>query len=102
MPVLLDQRAVSRKTPLDGKHEISPEAAARLAGLGEEFALVTGGRAERGRLERMACTCAKGAGSGHVHHFVASPALRALAPGREVRVELDAEAGAVRVEPVSP
>ena len=96
--MLLDQRAVSRKTPLDGKLEVSPEAAARLAALGEEFALVSGGREERGRVERMACACAKGAEGGHVHHFVASPALRALEPGSEVRVELDEARGTVRVE----
>ena len=100
--MIIEEREVSRKTPHDGKLEISAEAAARLAPLGADFSLVAGGREARGRVERMACTCAKGAGSGHEHHFVAAPALRALAPGSTVRVELDAEAGTVRVEPVAP
>ena len=96
--MLLEQRSVSRKTPLDGKLEISPEAAARLAAIGAEFPLASAGRAGRGRLESLACTCAKGTGASHVHHFVESPLLRALAPGAEVRVELDEDRGAVRIE----
>jgi len=96
--VIIEEREVSRKTPHDGKLEISAEAAARLAPLGADFSLVAGGRESRGRVERMACSCAKGAGSGHEHHFVASPALTALAPGSRVRVELDEVERAVRVE----
>ena len=96
--MIVEEREVSRKTPLDGKLEISAEAAARLAPLGAEFALVAGGREAHGRVERLACTCAKGAGGGHAHHFVASPALTALVPGSRVRVELDEAERAVRVE----
>jgi hypothetical protein len=96
--VIIEEREVSRKTPHDGRLEISAEAAARLAPLGADFSLVAGGRAARGRVERMACSCAKGAGGGHEHHFVASPALTALAPGSRVRVELDEVESAVRVE----
>ena len=98
--MLLEQRPVSRKTPLDGKLEISPEAAARLAALGAEFPLASGGREGRGRLESMTCNCTKAAASGsHVHHFVESPLLTGLVPGSEVRVELDEERSALRVEP---
>jgi hypothetical protein len=100
--MLLDQLAVSRKTPKDGMLEISAEAAARLAVLGADFALATEGGEGRGRLKALACSCAKVAGAGHVHHFVESPLLMALAPGSEVRVELDDENRAVRVDPAAP
>ena len=100
--MLLEQLPVSRKTPKDGMLEISAEAAARLAVLGAEFALATEGGEGRGRLKALACSCAKGAGAGHVHHFVESPLLMALAPGSEVRVELDYVNRALRVEPAAP
>ena len=97
--MLLEERTVSRKTPLDGRLEISAAAAGRLAALGDEFALVSAGRAGRGRLRTMACTCAKGAGGSHVHHFVESSLLAQLTPGTAVRVELDELGPAVRIEP---
>ena len=101
--MLIDERPVSRKTPLDGKLEISPEAAARLGALGEEFALASAGRAGRGRLEAMTCTCAKAASAGsHLHHFIESPLLKALVPGSSVRVELEADRKTLRVEPAPP
>jgi hypothetical protein len=98
--MLLDERIVSRKTPLDGRLEISAAAADRLAMLGDEFALVSGGQEGRGRLESMMCTCAKGTAGGHVHHFVESPLLAALAPAATVRVELDERTSVVSVHPV--
>jgi len=97
--MLIEHRSVSRKTPLDGKLEISAAAAERLAALGAEFPLASAGREGSGRLQSLPCTCAKGAGEGHVHHFVESPLLRELAPGTEVRVELDEGRSRVRVEP---
>lgn len=100
--MLLDEPTVSRKTPLDGRLEISAAAAERLATLGDEFALVSAGRDGRGRVCSLACTCAKGSDAGHVHHFVESPLLTALVPGAPVRVELDERAPVVRVEPAGP
>ena len=100
--MLIDERTVSRKTPLDGRLEISEAAAERLAALGDGFALASAGRDGRGRLASLACTCAKGSGGGHVHHFIESPLLAALAPESAVRVELDERSGAVRVEPAAP
>ncbi len=95
--MLLELRPVSRKTPLDGKLEITAAAADRLAALGPEFPLSVDDRQATGCLRALACTCGKGAGASHVHHFLESPALRALLPGVEVRVELDEAAGMVRV-----
>ncbi|HEX6532986.1 MAG TPA: hypothetical protein VF041_00230 [Gemmatimonadaceae bacterium] len=98
--MFLEQRVVSRKTPLDGKLEISPATAGRIGALGETFSVACGGREGIARLHSMECTCAKGAGERHVHHFVESPLLEALAPGREVRVEMDEHRGEVRIEAV--
>ena len=97
--MLLEQRTVSRKTPRDGRLEITPESAARLAALGAEFALTASGETGRGRLEAMPCGCAKGGTSGgHVHHFVESPLLARLAPETTVLIELDETTGTVQVE----
>ena len=98
--MLLEQRSVSRKTPLDGKLEVSAATAACLAALGAEFAVFSAGRPGRGQLQALACTCAKGAGEQHIHHFVESPLFRELTPGVSVRVELDERTPAVRVESV--
>ncbi|MDQ2768654.1 MAG: hypothetical protein M3Y30_16050 [Gemmatimonadota bacterium] len=90
MIVLIEQRTVSRKTPNDGKLEISAQAADRLASLGATFPLRTDGGEGSARLHAMSCTCAKAAsGAEHLHHFVESEILRALEPGTDVRVELD-------------
>jgi hypothetical protein len=98
--MLLELCTVSRKTPLDGKLEISPATASRLSVLGEEFTLRSAGREGPARLAELECTCAKASAGRHVHHFVQSELLRALAPGAAVRVELaDPGAGVLHVEP---
>lgn len=94
--MLLETRVVSRKTPGDGRLEITPESARRLAPWGDALPVRVGDAVEaRGdaRLTAMACTCEKGggsdgAGSGHQHHFLASDLFRALAPGETVAIEL--------------
>lgn len=98
--ILLEQRSVSRKTPLDGKLEISPAASARLDDLGLEFPVVAPQGEGVGRLESLECTCEKGAthGARHVHHFVSSSLFKALAAGGEVRVHLDGATGTLRIE----
>ena len=98
--MLLERRTVSRKTPRDGRLEITPESAAHLAALTGELTVTSGGASGRGRLEAMPCGCAKGAGGGHVHHFVESPLLMALVPETTVLVELDEVNNTIRVEPV--
>ena len=88
--VLIEERTVSRKTPLDGKLEISAHAAEQLARLGASFPLRTEGGEGSARLHAMTCTCTKAASTGqHLHYFVESDILRALEPGTDVRVELD-------------
>jgi hypothetical protein len=88
--MLIEQRTVSRKTPLDGRLEISESSAERLGLLGETFSVRTAHGSGRARLQAMTCTCAKSDSRGeHVHHFVESELLRALEPGASVRIELD-------------
>jgi hypothetical protein len=98
--MLIEQRTVSRKTPLDGKLEISAATAAQLASLGSSFPLRTDAGEGRGTLHAMLCTCTKAAGTGqHEHHFIESELLRALEPNMEVRVALDeARPGSISIE----
>ena len=102
-PVLIEERAVGRKTPLDGRLELSASAAARVGALGEHFTVLAADGEDLGRIETLECTCGKqpGAkpGDRHVHHFVASPLLRGLVAGDAVRIELDAARGALLVRP---
>ncbi|MBA2684282.1 MAG: hypothetical protein H0U66_07325 [Gemmatimonadaceae bacterium] len=102
--MLLERRIVSRKTPLDGKLEISAHAASQLALLGETFALRTSSGDGAARLEKMSCTCAKSASTGvHEHHFIESDLLRALEVDAEVRIELDdAQPGLLSIELAQP
>jgi hypothetical protein len=86
--IIQDNVTVSRKTPLDGKLEVSDAAATRLTSLGETFVVRLGGVAAAGTVESMACHCARAAGAGHVHHFLVSDVTRSLEPGREVAVVL--------------
>jgi hypothetical protein len=46
----------------------------------------------------MECTC-RGADNPHLHYFVQSPALQALAAGDEVDLDLDVEHQVVRIDP---
>jgi hypothetical protein len=92
---LLERRTVSRKTPGDGRLEITRRAAARLENLGQDFALDVGGERASATLGTMTCTC-RGTERPHEHYFLESPALKRLTPGSEVDLQLDA-AGVVRV-----
>ena len=100
--MFIEQRTVSRKTPRDGKLEISAVAAAQLESLGDSFPLRTESSEGRARLDSMSCTCEKAAASGqHLHHFLESDVLRALEPGTDVRVAIDdARPGSLLIEAV--
>lgn len=95
--MLLELRTVSRKTPRDGKLEISAATAHRLAVLGAELAVQMGGVRGAGALISMPCTCAKSADGAHVHHFLQSELFRALAPEMPVQLHFDENEGAVHV-----
>ena len=91
----IDRRTVSRKTPRDGKLEISASAAARLAPLAARMTVSWDGTTAPAELSELACTCAR-AGGAHHHHFLQSRILTTLPVGAEV--DLFLRAGTVSVE----
>lgn len=89
--MLLEVRIASRKTPLDGKFEISASTARRLESLGPGLRVVLGEDVAAGLVERLACTCTRSETSGHhEHHFIASELLRGLTGERRYAIELEA------------
>ena len=87
-PRPIERRTVSRKTPGDGKLEITKIAANRLASLGERFPMVVDDRAGDAHLATLPCTC-RGDDVPHVHYFIESDLLRALPVGSAVDLLLD-------------
>jgi hypothetical protein len=87
----IERRTVSRKTPADGKLEITKMAAGRLGSLGARFPLVVDDRSGNGALATMPCTC-RGHDKPHVHYFVESDLLRSLPAGSQVDLFLDDDA----------
>jgi hypothetical protein len=90
----LDRRTVSRKTPRDGRLEISPGAAARLGEIGSVLRAEWSGATGPANLVSMSCTCG-GAEAKHDHYFLESAVLRTLPVGQEVDLAL--ESSTVRV-----
>ena len=90
---------VSRKTPRDGRLEITASLAERLLALEIPLTVLLGGAEEVAQIEEMPCTCSKAASSGqHVHHFLASEVLKSLAPEMNVIVAVDVDRGHVHIE----
>ena len=79
---------MSRKTPGDGKLEITKAAAHALESLGATFAVRVHTRTGEASLGTMPCTC-RGDETPHVHYFIQSDLFRALAPGSSVELMLD-------------
>jgi hypothetical protein len=94
--VLLERRPVSRKTPGDGRLEITTRAAARLRDLGHALEVEVNGERATATLESMTCTC-RGEGKRHAHYFLQSSPFTQLTPGTEVDLELDESLGVVRL-----
>jgi len=99
--MLLERRTVSRKTPLDGRLEITKRAAQRFDDLDGAFDVELDGDRVRGTIGTMECTC-RGVDNPHVHYFIESPAFKQLAAGDEVDIDLDQTTRTVRVEPWRP
>lgn len=97
--MFLERRTVSRKTPGDGRLEISSEAAARLRAGGAELEIEVGGERSPGRVEEMTCACAKANGR-HEHHFVVGRLLRMLEPATDVELHLEGSAEGSAVRPL--
>jgi hypothetical protein len=94
----LERRTVSRKTPKDGRLEITKHAAERFSALADSFDVDLSGARSPASIGTMECTC-RGADNPHVHYFIQSPALQALATGDEVDLDLDVENRVVRIDP---
>jgi hypothetical protein len=99
--MLLQHQIVSRKTPADGRLEILPDTAGRIAELDRDFTVHGAGPAAPGRLETMKCTCGKRAAGEHLHHFLASDALRMLRAGSAVAISLDPQRAVVHIRPAT-
>ena len=99
--MLLERRTVSRKTPLDGRLEITKRAAQCFDDLNGAFDVELDGDRVRGTIGTMECTC-RGVDNPHVHYFIESPAFKQLAAGDEVDIDLDQATRTVRVEPRRP
>ena len=84
----IERRTVSRKTPGDGKLEITKVAAVGLEPLGHEFRVVVGERAGDARVGTMPCTC-RGGDNPHVHYFVESDLFRTLTAGATIDLVAD-------------
>jgi hypothetical protein len=94
--MLLDRRAVSRKTPRDGRLEITSRAAARLRDLGHALEVEVGGRRSTVAVQSMTCRC-RGEAKPHAHYFLQAATFTQLTPGTEVDIELDEARGVVRL-----
>ena len=84
----IERRRVSRKTPGDGKLEITKVAAHKLESLGGQFAVRLNDRSGDATLGTMPCTC-RGDDKPHVHYFVESDLFRSLVPGSSVDLLVD-------------
>lgn len=94
--MFLERRTVSRKTPVDGKLEISKKAAQRLSSLDSLLMLELAGKRAPARLATMACTC-RASDTPHEHQFVDSELLKTLVAGAEVELNLDESEGVLHI-----
>jgi hypothetical protein len=87
----VERAVVGRKTPGDGKLEVSPALADALGGDGSPIQVRMESNDIGGTVEVMECTCAKAGASGqHEHHFVQCDAFRSLPVGTELLLRADA------------
>jgi hypothetical protein len=93
-----ERRTVSRKTPGDGKLEITKQAAQTLETLGPEFTIELDGNSGTATLSAMECTC-RNADTPHVHYFLESEHFKALEPGSTVEIGLEGGTSRLTVTP---
>jgi hypothetical protein len=98
--MFLERRTVSRKTPGDGRLEITKKSADRVARLGDSFVIDVDGDTVRGTIGTLACTC-RGEENPHVHYFLASERLKQLSPGSDLDLAIDETARRVILSPAT-
>ena len=90
--MLLEVRSVGRKTPNDGKLEITEATARRLAVLPMPRPVRVGDHTGHGSVSEFECTCGKGnSDAPHRHHFLESDLFRELVVDQTVVLELVGE-----------
>ncbi|MGI9077555.1 MAG: hypothetical protein ACR2G6_09535 [Gemmatimonadaceae bacterium] len=94
--MFLERRTVSRKTPVDGKLEISKTVALKLSSIDSALTLEWAGTRVPAALATMACTCRE-SDSPHEHYFVENDLLKTLATGAEVDLNLDLVEGLLSI-----
>ena len=94
----LERRTVSRKTPGDGKLEITKRAAQKIEALAGPVRIEVAGDIVPATLGTMACTC-RGADHPHVHYFLESEYFKRLQPGSGIDLALDAHGLRILVRP---
>jgi hypothetical protein len=96
--MLLEIRSVGRKTPQDGRLDISEATFRRLGIIGERLQGKLGESVAPATLERRTCQrCAAHAEEGGEHLFLVSEVFRALSPGEHCVLELAADTITVEV-----
>ncbi len=96
--MLLESHTVSRKTPRDGKLEITKQVASRLEAQESPLSIEVAGRSGPVTLGHFECTC-RGPEQRHVHYFLESELLKRLEPNSQIDLELDAERHRLVVRP---
>jgi len=86
--MFLERRTVSRKTPGDGRLEITKQAALAIEQLGAAIAITLDGDAVHAALSTMPCTC-RGGDTPHVHFFLQSERFKSLLPGSTISIDLE-------------
>src|SRR5687767_13667352 len=97
MSEVLERRTVSRKTARDGKHEISPETAARLRAFSLPIDVIVDGVADTAAVVPMPCTCRP---EPHEHWFIEASALRSLEAGRVATTSLASDGHTIDIRTV--
>ena len=93
--MLLEHCVVSRKTPRDGKLEIS-ERTATVMRPREQLVIELDGATAPARLASMSCGC-RGVSDPHVHFFLEAELLKSLRPEARVALEMAEATGAISI-----
>ncbi len=95
----LETRKVSRKTPGDGKLEVSVTTFRALEGAGDRLTATLEQRDSSCALVTFECTCNK-MGGPHQHFFLQSTLFHGLTPESSVRLDLEGLALRLIVTPL--
>lgn len=94
----LENRTVGRKTPGDGRLEITKETAHRIEHLGERIPVELAGDFFEAALGTLPCSC-RGDEKPHVHYFIQAERFRGLDPGTRIDLELDVRQMRIQLRP---